>query len=481
MFNKNFNTTVFSFFLSLLSILHFSIASCQNVPTKTFQAGAAQTDITPPKGSKLLGGRQIHDTLHAKSLVLDDGDQKMIFVVADNQGIPAFVCDATRQKIHELTNIPISNILISATHTHTGIVANPAPINLNKNGGLTEYQSIISDKIVESVQKAINNLQPAQIGWSQFDKPEYVFNRRWYLKKPATNPFGLRDSVKMNPGFDQQDNLDKPAGPTDPEVYFIAVRSTAGSPIAILANYSVHYVGGAAPKSVSADYYGEFGKQLADLLDVKENEIPFVGIMSNGTSGDISHNNYLAAREKRAPYEAMTAVAKDLAQNVINKYNQIEFHDWVPLHAKESQITLKFRRPTQEVSNNISKITQSQQKATLFNKEEKAYARRVNNLVTQYPEETTFPLQTFSIGDLAIASVPFEVFAETGLELKEQNPFKESFTIGLANGHWGYLPTPAQHKKGGYETWISVSRVQEDASDIIAKELLKQFNELKEL
>lgn len=481
MFNKNFKTKIFSFFLCLFSILHFSIASCQSHPKRVFQAGAAQANITPPSGSKLLGNRKVHDTLYTKSLVLDDGNQKIVFVVADNQGIPAFVCDATRKRIHELTNIPVSNILISATHTHTGIIANPAPINLNKSGRLTEYQSIISDKIVESVQKAIDNLQPAQIGWSRFDKPEYVFNRRWYLKKPSINPFGLADSVKMNPGFTQQDNLERPAGPTDPEVYFIAVKSTSDAPIAILANYSIHYIGGAAPKNVSADYYGEFGRQLATMLEAKDGEVPFVGIMSNGTSGDISNNNYLAPKKKHAPYELMTAVAKDLAQEVKNQYERIEFHDWIPLRAIESQITLEFRRPTQQIAKNIMKITQSQQNATAFSKDAKAYARRVNNLVTQYPAETTFPLQTFSIGDLAIASIPFEVFAETGLELKEKNPFKKSFTIGLSNGHWGYLPTPAQHKKGGYETWISVSRVQENASELITKALLKQFDELKKM
>jgi len=63
--------------------------------------------------------------------------------------------------------------------------------------------------------------------------------------------------------------------------------------------------------------------------------------------------------------------------------------------------------------------------------------------------------------------------------LKKKNPFKYSFTISFANGRWGYLPTPEQHKKGGYETWVTVSRVQENASTLIVDQLLEQFQSLK--
>ena len=45
------------------------------------------------------------------------------------------------------------------------------------------------------------------------------------------------------------------------------------------------------------------------------------------------------------------------------------------------------------------------------------------------------------------------MFAEIGLEIKKTSPLKDTFTIELANGYNGYLPTPAQHALGGYETW----------------------------
>ena len=62
-------------------------------------------------------------------------------------------------------------------------------------------------------------------------------------------------------------------------------------------------------------------------------------------------------------------------------------------------------------------------------------------------------LQAIRIGELGIAAIPCEVFAETGLAIKARSPLRPTFTIELANGYNGYLPTPEQHALGGYETW----------------------------
>src|SRR5690606_33505962 len=91
-----------------------------------------------------------------------------------------------------------------------------------------------------------------------------------------------------------------------------------------------------------------------------------------------------------------------------------------------------------------------------------------------YPSQVAILLQVFRIGDLAVAAVPAEVFVEIGLELKAKSPFKPTFTIELANGYNGYLPTPAQHKLGGYETWRARSSyLEEQASDKILQTLFK--------
>jgi hypothetical protein len=89
-------------------------------------------------------------------------------------------------------------------------------------------------------------------------------------------------------------------------------------------------------------------------------------------------------------------------------------------------------------------------------------------------------LQALRIGELAILAIPCETFAEIGLELKKRSPFRPTFTISLANGYNGYLPTPEQHRLGGYETWRARSSYLEvDASTKIVSALLEMLTKLK--
>ena len=105
----------------------------------------------------------------------------------------------------------------------------------------------------------MNNLQPAKVGWGVGSEPTQVFNRRWKMKEGVklVDPFGRADHVRMNPPVASPD-LVEPAGPIDPEIGVLSVRDADGRPLALLANYSLHYVGGVPGGDVSADYYGAF-------------------------------------------------------------------------------------------------------------------------------------------------------------------------------------------------------------------------------
>ncbi|MBY0456491.1 MAG: hypothetical protein K2V38_04080, partial [Gemmataceae bacterium] len=53
-----------------------------------------------------------------------------------------------------------------------------------------------------------------------------------------------------------------------------------------------------------------------------------------------------------------------------------------------------------------------------------------------------------------VAAIPCEVFTDIGLRVKKElSPFKPTCVVSLANGYFGYLPTPEHHALGGYETW----------------------------
>ncbi len=108
---------------------------------------------------------------------------------------------------------------------------------------------------------------------------------------------------------------------------------------------------------------------------------------------------------------------------------------------------------------------------------EESYARETVKLA-DFPAQVSAPLQVLKIGTLRVAAIPAEVFVEIGLELKRRHP--ESFTVSLANAYHGYLPTPEQHRLGGYETWRARSSCLEvDASTKIVATLDGLFAKLR--
>lgn len=477
-----------SFFFITVVIFFFVGVSWKaqaNKADKVFRAGASLSNITPFLGGGIIGnhgnppgGTYIHDQLYAKTLVLDDGETKLVFVMVDNLGFRSSVHKAAKKLVSEQMGIPVGNIMIAATHTHSSVSASGDGEERRKwkgNEQLDEYQSFLIRRITDGVRIALTNLQPARIAWSSFEAPQHVFNRRWYMKNPVMNPLGFLDSVQMNPGFNNPD-IDRPAGPVDPEVSFIAVEALDGTPLAVLANYSLHYIGGIPMDHISADYFGMFGNQVGKLLNAEH----LVGMMSNGTSGDINNLNFEADEEDYPPYEKMRIVAHDLAKALVSKYRKLSFQDWVPLKVASKSINLKFRKVTPALSAHLNKIKQhSSPNAPLYHPLERDYLGRITTFAQEFPDQDEFLIQAFSIGDLAIGTIPFEVFAEMGLEIKEKSPFKNTFVITHAGGYEGYLPTPRQHQLGGYETWLTTSKVQEDASEIIVSTLQGLFDVLK--
>ena len=455
-----------------------------------FQAGAATSNITPPLGEGIVGNfgnpppaTHIHDELHARCLVLDDGETRLAFAIVDNVGIKREVFDEAKRLIHEATGLPKEHMLMSSTHTHSATSA--GGVGEKRRGWHVEepldaYQSFLARRIADGVRVAINNLEPARIGWGVGKVPQHVFNRRWKMKPgtPTPNPFGGEDQVVMNPGVSNP-NLLEPAGPTDPEVSFISVQSTQGRPIAVLGNYSLHYVGGLPKDHISADYFAMFSDRIQELLKADRQDPPFVGIMSNGTSGDVNNINFRGPAEKNPPYAKMRLVAEDVAQEVFRVYQTIQHQEWVRLQAAQSELTLKVRRATPEMMAHAEKVLARHDTVTPAHRLEETYSQRVLQMEAEWPDEIDIILQTFRMGDLGIAAIPFETFAETGLEIKEKSPFQPTFTIGLANGIYGYLPTPEQHALGGYETWFGTNKVETNASRKIVEELLALFARLE--
>ena len=460
--------------------------SCAIESRSELQAGAAAVDITPRDlPLPLIGSFRYrpatgaHDALNSRALVLADGTETVAIAIVDSCYVPRETLDEAKRQAQAETGIPADRMLIAATHTHTapppapGVGLRgpePAPSMQNEE----RYSRQLIDGIAASIARAFERLEPAEIGWASTELADEVFNRRWFMKEGTIppDPFGgTTDQVRMNPPAGSPD-LVKPSGPVDPEVLALSIRTVAGEPLALLANYSLHYVGNIPAGLVSADYFGEFSRAIATRLHAGDR---FVGILSNGTSGNINNIDFTKRRPRKRPFEQVRNVAGKLADVVAGSYGEIKHSTEAELAMEQAEVTLMRRKPTPPILEQSRAIIQGISPSELTRRH--IYAQRAIDL-HDGPDDVSVILQAVRIGDLGIAALPFETFVETGLAIKRASPLQQTFVISLANGAEGYLPTPEHHALGGYETWLGTSRVEIQASERIEAQLLSSLQRL---
>ena len=173
----------------------------------------------------------------------------------------------------------------------------------------------------------------------------------------------------------------------------------------------------------------------------------------------------------------MKEVANKVASKVQQAYQDVEYRDWVPLGAIQSDMLLDLRQASESMLKHLHEAMTLPEGKYLSHRQEKVYAERIFKL-EDAPRQVNISLQAIKIGETGIAAIPFETFAETGLEIKAKSPFKNTFTIELANGHNGYLPTPRQHALSGYETWMGTCTLEITASVKIQKILIEMLEKV---
>jgi hypothetical protein len=477
-------STVRAFACAIAAACLAAAADGREQPSRRLTAGAAASNITPPLGEPIIGNwtpypaTHVHDELYARCLVLDDGETRIAIVIADNLGIPRHVVDEAKRLTREQAGIAPDRILIASTHTHSATTARGSERE-DAAEPLDGYQSFLAGRIADGIRRAINNLEPARVAWGSGQLPEQVFNRRWFMKPGPhlDNPFGGRDRVRMNPPASSPDLL-KPAGPTDPEIGFLSVSTPSGRPIALLANYSLHYVGGVPNGHVSADYFGVFARRMIALLEAGSQEPPFVPMLSNGTSGNINNIDFRGGQKPLPSYARMELVANQVAAEVFRAMQAVPHHDAPRIAIAHRELSLQTRQPAPAQLAWAREVLARPENAPSKHPRERTYAERTLRMADM-PARIDVPLQAVRIGDAVLLAIPFEVFVEIGLELKARSPFPDTFTISQANGSYGYLPTVEHHELGGYETWLGTNKVEVRAAPKIVDALVEMLAGLK--
>jgi neutral ceramidase len=444
------------------------IASCLllAVPTAAqLRVGRAAVDITPPAGVPMAGyyyvrlSEGVHDPLHAKALVLESGGVKAALVALDLVGVPRNIVDSAREQISKTTGVPGANVMISATHSHTGpemggrlLGVQPEPKRL-----ADAYLSGLPARIAESVRRAEADLQPARVRVAVGHEDSVSFIRRYYMKD---------GSVGWNPGK-RNASIGPPVGSIDPGIPIAVFETPAGKPLAISVNFACHLdtTGGV---QFSADYAYTLSRLLAEIHGAG-----LLTLFTIGTAGNINHIDVNSPDPQSSPAEA-ERIGIILAGDVLKAWRHLVEIDPGPLRVSRETVSLPAAEyKSEEVEKARTIVARyAQPNADPFYDRVKAF--KILELDARHGEPIQAEVQIIALGNqLAWVGMPGEIFVELGKALKALSPFPHTTIAALANGAIGYVPDRSAYPQGAYE--VIASRVAPGSGERMVDSAVRQL------
>lgn len=436
------------------------------------KCGFAECDITPILGSIVPGqfhvrySSGIKDNLYTKATVLDNGTDILAVIAIDALFVEESSVKSIREKINKLIGIPKTNIMVSATHIHSGGPVCSWGDYIKKDATYIEH---MINKSVDAAVIAYKKAKPAQISFGVGTENGISFNRR-FLMKDGT----VRTHAKRN-----DPNIDKPAGPIDPDVTIARIDDEEGNLMGVITNFACHLdvVGG---DEYSGDYPGELSRMLKKTYGDN-----IVSIFITGTCGNINHND--ATGKFVSTKNHYIRMGKVLAGEVIKTLEKTVPSSNLTLASKSHTIEIAVRQPSKEDLDKAKALLENTKgncndlaNNPGANLVECFYAKEAIRMSIEKEETVNVEVQVLKIGDLSITGLPGEIFVEFGLDIKERSASKYNMVNSLTNGIYGYIPIREAFAQGGYEPRLcATSRLEPEAGYKMADsavDLLSKIN-----
>jgi neutral ceramidase len=432
------------------------------------RVGRGLAKITPPVGIPMAGYYAIrladgtHDDLFAKAIVLEKDGALAALVACDLLGIDASTVEEARALAAKLTPVPAVNIMVSATHTHTGPMLDArmlAAADPQARKIADQYRTALPARIAESVRAAYAALTPARVLTASGQETSISFYRRFLMKDGTvrTNP------GKMNPDIVQ------PMGEIDPGVDLVWFDSPSEQrPLAAYLNFALHLdtVGGT---QFSADYPYIVSKIMSKLHGPD-----LLTVFTLGAAGNINHVD-VKSREPQKGHGEAHRIGTILAGETIKTLARVRPVDASCLRVARETVSLPVRRYT------AAEIQKAQEVAASFSKTSTTTPELVNAFkvldAAAYKGAMEAEVQVIGLGDkIAWVSLPGEIFVELGVAIKKASPFPQTIVAGLSNGSISYVPTRKAFTEGAYE--VISARCEPGCGEALAEAAIRMLAKL---
>ncbi len=377
-----------------------------------------ECDITPPLGCYIPGHYRdvravdVADKIYAKALVIENDGNIAALVCVDAVTIPSEMHDIVTKRVFEYTGISPDNVCICCNHSHSG-----APIESTPDIGCfadEAYKDVFFRLAADSIILAYKRLDNSEAFFANTEVKGFAYNRTFILDDGSYVTHG-RGKTNIVSNF----------GKLDHELAILMFEK-AGSPIGAIINYSCHQC---CMNQMCNQYSGDFASIISKELK-KEYGNDFVSIFLEGCCGDVNHVN--PDINVPIPDTLYIDIGKKLAKASIEALkNKIPTTGDVKV--VKQPLTIPKRNPDNDFVK--KKVNEYLDMNNITRMRNMLYYLSANKTF----EETVY-VQAIRVGDTCIYALPGEIFAETGLKVKAQSPFKYNLVSELTNTRTGYIP-----------------------------------------
>jgi len=457
---SDFKLQTSNFKPALLGALTLIMLLLCPVGQAALKGGSAKVNITPPLGISLIGSYgkpsdSVMDDLYAKALVLSDGDNTIAIVAADLLYTPLEeITDPVRTLVHKELGIPGQNIMVCATHTHSGPeVFTRSKLPPKSQVPVSElaqsYLQTLIRKMADAVALAYQSLRDVRIGTAVGEVPEVLFNRRpvgkdGRVKTSFTLPPEIVATRRIETAVDGEarvmftllsNGAPLEFGRVDPRVFVLRMEDAEGRMVGSLVDFGCHPVSiyPHFPTAVSADY-------PAFVTGVVEQAEGGVSLFLLGLAG-----NTVPIQRGAKPREQ---IGKAVGAEAVRKLQFVATASNAALSGVCRRVTFPLKKaPSDKVD------------------------------ATGAPCITT-EIQVLRLGDIYLLGLPGEVLVEVGLEIRKKAGIEKLLIATVANDAIGYVCHSRAYDEGGYESESGASLAQ-GAGEIMVRESLALLGEIR--
>ena len=408
-----------------------------------------------------VDSRKYEGKLRATAMVIEKEQTKLCIVSCDILKIPREIADEVERKIEAELGIPFSNIMITATHTHSGPNVYDPSFDFR----------VLENSIFSAVSKANEKLKssaPVKMYFCLGQEATVGQNSRMLLSDSTIYWYGnYPDAIR-------------PTGTFDPDLPVIAFKSKDEKIEGVLFNHSTHNIGARTSGSQSPAFYGLAAQELEEELGGK-----FLFLLgAHGSLHDMMTTpDERVFRIRQAVKDALDKASKMEITRVASVKEEFEFRvrefdeekeeEAVSFYCRKRLGNLddKFRWPPGpgEGKGPDPEVTISD-----FRNSRHSMAKHQGELRKTW-------LQVMEIGDVAFVGIGGELFNELGIEIKRRSPFRYTYIVDLSNDYIGYIPDKKGFELGGYQLWMGrASYLTKGTGEVMVDKAVQLLTELYE-